>query len=128
MSRAQFARVHPGLLARKGEAAPAIASHRATVTYLEPPAVPRVVQEAGAVEPDAGEQDQAQGEHFRLALRMTNEQRRKMWLVSARLGLSRQAILDLALDAFMAELAGGQLKDCRCFRQDDTPGSCDLGR
>ena len=122
MSGARFARVHAGLLARKGEAAPAALHPGANVTYLESPAPRRPARRDEAVE-----FEQPQGEHFRLALRMTKEQRRKMWLVSARLGLSRQEILDRALDTFMAEIAGTDMKDCHCFGWNDTPGSCDLG-
>lgn len=176
MTTSKFAAIHGGLLARKGQASPAIPSPLPYVSYTdepmgepireslhEPMRKPPVAPSAGrrdveqqfdrplmaskpieevevnpinvADETDEGEQaccGLADGlnaipvcetpldvednkPRFRVTLRMTAEQRRRLRTVAAAQDLSLQHVLSDALDAYLDRLATREMKGCACL-------------
>ena len=104
---AGFASLHPGLIARKGQAAPAPA--KLSVISREPEAPP---QSAPAKSADHHHADKP-----RVTLRLNDRQRRLLRLVSAATDRSNQEILSAALDRHLTRIIGEELGDCKCLRK-----------
>lgn len=138
-----FASLHAGLVARKGEATPAV-SHSA-FTYVDAPRqetrpeqvppTPVVTRSAPidakqkvsrpSVAPRVQKKTTApqkatrQTAKYRLTFRMTHEQRRRMRIAMAQTDLSLQHILSDALDNYLDGLCACSLSECACMARDD---------
>lgn len=140
--RAGFASLHAGLLARKGEAAPAPATppaHLNVVTGTErdsrmaarsldgvetveaKPTAPedgaapvRKRPEASATE---AREKVEKPEKARVSLRLNDRQRRLLRLVAAATDRSHQEILSAGLDMYLQKVVGDELGHCRCLRR-----------
>lgn len=135
MSHHKFAAITGSLLARKGEAGPSAAPRRdAPEPWRALP--PRVMEEAPAARaenapmPFARTVPQAapalgEGALRKVALRLTEEQHRRMRVVAAQLQMTHQALLAAALESHLANLCDGRLSACSCLGKDKSCGGCD---
>lgn len=135
-----FASLHSGLVARKGEAAPAV-SH-ASFSYVDEPneasappsspsgakaapqSVPQKTQSTRVakvtIKPVApgrkpGKPSSKKAETFRLTFRMTHDQRRRMRIAAAQKDESLQHILSDALDNYLDGLCACSMSECACM-------------
>lgn len=116
------ARLHSGLMARKGDALP---------TQVPMQVVPSTCpsahdRQARALEtgPEPGPQDSFQDSPRKTgevrqcsSVRLTAEQRRRLRAAAAALGLSHQDLLARSLDRYLDELSRGDLRGCACVRR-----------
>ncbi len=169
MKKSQFASVHGGLLARKGQAAPAIPSPIPQLVYTDAPSSPapddhsegpgsgrrdvkrwsnqplmaskesvrsRPLPPSGKDSPSdwlrcdancAADSDQS-GElaendygdpssRFKISVRLTAEQRRRMRTIAAQLDWPHQKILSKALDAYLDRICKREMKGCACLNR-----------
>jgi hypothetical protein len=116
---AQYASLHAGLLARKGEAEPAVPA--ATRTPPHPsPAIPitrastpdscRPAQETSPV------RVALPGRH-KTSLRLNGEQKRRLKMASAQMARSQQNLMSAALDAYLDQLCATEMSHCACLRK-----------
>lgn len=162
----KFATIHSGLLARKGEAAPAIASRLATYADAPPPvppagiagcerrdvtqppaglplfaakpparqtmnghdgaapvrlAVPAPEHDGEESEPEDidGHAPDAEAVRYRLTVRLTREQRRRLRTAAAQLDCSLQHVLVDALDRYLDGLCACAMPQCHCLARRD---------
>lgn len=127
MSARKFAAITGSLLVRKGEAgASAGMQLRDAVIRTErrqqepwidrapqPPAAPR--------EPAKAKPNADHAARHRIALRLTDDQFRRLGIAAARMHRTTQDFLIEALEAHVAVLAENELAGCRCLRAE---GSC----
>ena len=107
---AGFASLHPGLIARKGQATPAPA--KLSVISREPDTQPQAAQHDAHKKSADHHADKP-----RVTLRLTDRQRRLLRLVSAATDRSNQEILSSALDRHLTRIIGEELGDCKCLRK-----------
>lgn len=142
----KYASLHAGLLARKGEAEPAIPSGFSGTSHVDRPpartsASPLLPPKRAGADADAGTPRQgccAGGEppdlaadpHAGLArtgraeVRLTAEQKRRLRTVSVQTGQSQQRILSAALDAWLDGLCEAEMRHCACLKaRPPEPGS-----
>lgn len=133
-----FASLHSGLLVRKGQAAPSVPEPapaaqpvleswsverrdalgpRATALKVVPIAAPPTTPVEAAAE-HAGEPA-----YYRMELRLTPAQARKLGVAAARLGQPKRRLLVKALEAYLTVLGEGPLKGCGCF-SGEAGGNC----
>lgn len=107
---ASYARLHPGLLARKGEAGPA-----ATPGAPPPPAQLNLRQCAGgALEEsphETGEVRQCS------SVRLTPAEKRRLRAAAAALDLSHQQLIARALSDYLDRLSQAELAHCACLKR-----------
>lgn len=128
MSARKFAAITGSLLVRKGDAGASagmqlrdavVRSERRPQDALsdrapQPPAAPR---EPAKAKPNAGHVHR-----HRIALRLTDDQFRRLGIAAARMHKTTQDFLIGALEARVAILAENELAGCRCLRAE---GSCE---
>jgi hypothetical protein len=146
---AKYASLHAGLLARKGEAAPAVppgftgAGHADNAAPRQadrrdvdltpapqplfarkPPDRPERDEDAGpgakgccGARPGPGEDPHAGVDRAaRAEVRLTAEQKRRLRTVAVQMNWPQQRILSDALDAWLAALCAGEMRNCSCLR------------
>lgn len=144
MTMSKFATIHGGLLARKGEAAPAVRHSHPGVSYSDAPPPPerrpatplmdaafgdmRTLQTAAPApcspsdrepkpkEPCSRKIPAGEASAGRVSLRLTRRQKRMIMIAGAVLGRSQQKLLSEALDSHLDRLSADELKSCGCFK------------
>lgn len=122
MSARKFAAITGSLLVRKGETGPAAGMPlRDTITRNEPreqdvwteraPQTPAPPRETAKPKAD-------RAARHRIALRLTDDQFRRLGIAAARMHETTQDFLIEALEARVAILAENELAGCRCLRAD----------
>jgi len=138
----KYASLHAGLLARKGEAAPAIPSGFAEASPVaRPPEDRRDVEQRrdrpllprkhagmdaqsparacceGGTPPDlSGDPHAGIARTGRAEVRLTAEQKRRLRTVAVQTGQPQQRILSAALDAWLDRLCETEMRHCACLR------------
>lgn len=113
---AHYASLHSGLLARKGDAAPAASPPPAPVPLPMPHPVTR--QETGcvhAVEPAASPRKTGEVRQCS-SVRLTSAEKRRLRAAAAALGLPHQQVIADALNDYLDRLSAGPLAGCACLR------------
>ncbi|RFB04221.1 hypothetical protein DX908_02330 [Parvularcula marina] len=115
-----FASLHGGLLARKGNAQPAIADldlqrrSRRGDRDGEPVAVTPVAASSCS---EKLHKAHAAPDKPRMTVRMTTRQQRLLRLVAAATDRSQQEILSMAIDQHLTKVIGEELGHCQCLRR-----------
>jgi hypothetical protein len=134
---AKFASLHSGLLARKGQATPAmvplpVVPERGSFSYTDAPAPARDETCCRAVEsqPAGAHADSGAGLHrpmevhhdvgvdhrTHVSVRLSPEQLRRLKTAAAQLHVSQQKLMADGLEFILDKLAGEDLAGCRCLR------------
>ena len=137
-----FASLHSGLLVRKGQAAPSLpepvpaprprpdswsverrdALGPRTAAALK--VVEVVPQTPAPAEPEPVAHPAGEPAYYRMELRLTPAQARKLGVAAARLGQPKRRLLVKALEAYLTVLAEGPLKGCGCFSGEAGESCC----
>lgn len=107
---ASYARLHPGLLARKGEAGPAAISE-----VPPPPARPDLRQCAG--EPFEESPHETGAVRQCSSVRLTPAEKRRLRAAAAALDLSHQQLIARALNEYLDRLSQAELAHCACLKR-----------
>jgi hypothetical protein len=138
---AKFASLHSGLLARKGQATPAVlplpvVPEAVHASYVDAPAPAQDESCCGGAElvakrssaaqsahaqahrsADHDEHQELNGEHrTHVSVRLTPEQSRRLKTAAAQLHTSQQKIMADGLELYLDKLALEDLRGCRCLR------------
>lgn len=120
MSARKFAAITGSLLVRKGEAGPAPGMQlRDAIAHNEPRQPGGWTERAPQTPAPPRETAKPKAEHaarHRIALRLTDDQFRRLGIAAARMHETTQNFLIEALEARVAVLAENELAGCRCLR------------
>lgn len=120
MSARKFAAITGSLLVRKGEAGPAPGMQlRDAIARNEPRQPDGWPERAPQTPAPPRETAKPKAEHaarHRIALRLTDDQFRRLGIAAARMHETTQNFLIEALEARVAVLAENELAGCRCLR------------
>lgn len=126
MSSARFASITSGLLARKGEAMPWNAAlegaapppqwRSAPPPVMSPPPAPMLVTAPVPPPPSGGKEKSC-------ALRMTAQDYERLGILSVKIGVSRQQLLQRALAQFLDRES--QSRACGCLKTGGCEKSCE---
>lgn len=107
---ASYARLHPGLLARKGEAGPAAISE----TPLAPAKLDVRQCAAGALEESPHETGAVRQCS---SVRLTPAEKRRLRAAAAALDLSHQQLIARALNDYLDRVSQSELAHCACLKR-----------